>query len=117
MSTDVQSTDYSNKAFESVKSYTDKVNQEKADKKAAYEASMQSLDVYTQLKNKAMSKFKSAKSLFQQGKNTSEYNASKAEYTTACNSFTDAENNSDIKRSSYQTSIFYAAKINNATSL
>lgn len=113
MSGDVKPTDFSNKALESINGTADRAYQEMQAKRVAYEASMRQLDIFTALKNKALSNFKSAQKNCP-NQESSEFQSAQAQYNSALSGYSDAEMDSDILRSSLNNSIFYTAKMNNS---
>lgn len=106
--------DFQTKVYDSIQSTVDDAQQEKAEKEARYEAAKANLNIFAQLRYKAMAKFDNAKKLYQSGKNTSEYLSAKTEFNSVMASYTEADNNVDILRASYEHSIFYCGKINDS---
>jgi len=120
MSTGIQNTiqplELQKKIVASVDETAQKADAEKEAKMAAYNEAMGQLNVFEQAKNKAYSKFKSLQSSCKNSDN-SELRTAQAEYSSICSSYSDANINTDILRSSLLSSIFYSGKMNNSAIL
>lgn len=111
MSEKITPTNLQTNALNSINSTAESVEQEKTQKEAKYEAAKTNYNIFDDLRKKALSKFESAKRLYQKGKGISDYSKAQFELNSVLSSYTNAENNVDILRSSYQSSIFYCGKM------
>lgn len=104
------SEDLPNKIVASIDATAQKADDEKEAKKEAYEIAMGKASVFERAKSKAYANLKYAQSRSKNG-TSSELNYAKSAYNSACCSFTDADINVEVLRSSYQDSIFYSGKM------
>ena len=95
--------------------FVKKIQLEKEEKGKVYEAAKEQEAIYIDSLWRAENEYNSVKAEYEKnGKTSSKYNQLRNKYISALSSRKNAEFNTDIARSSYQDSIFYAGKINNA---
>lgn len=95
-----------------ISEYAKQVNDEKEQKRLAYEAAMQQLEQTQSIFKKIETAYINAKKASENGENIANFDSLKNNYNSALNSTTSASNSVDIRRSSYQDSIFFSGKIN-----
>lgn len=100
-----------------VTDYANQVNEEKEQKRLEYEVAKQAEQNAESVFKKAEADYLAAKRQCDNGKNVFGFNSLKNKFSSALSSRTAASNWADIKRSSYQSSIFFAGKINNEEAL
>lgn len=110
------SSDLQNKIVSSIDDTAQKAYDEKEAKKEAYETAMGQANIFEQARSKAYANLKYAQSRSQNG-DSSALSEAQSAYNSACCSFSDADINVDVLRSSYLHSIFYAGKMGTCAAL
>ena len=108
MSTKVQ-TPQQNEILNGIYKTAEEAQQAKDAKEAEYQTAMGQLNIFEQKKANLYSRLKSAQS---SGDN-SLFQTTQSEYSSVCNSYSDANINTEVLRDSLMGSIFYAGKMNN----
>lgn len=96
------------KALDGIMDTADNAYAQMQETQMRYDAAMGRLNTFNTAKDRAYTKFASAKS----SKNSSVFNSAKAEYASACSASSSAETNADVLRGRLLSDASYSFKIN-----